>query len=139
MGKVNDYIKKLLNFIKKDEKKYEKPWHKYYEGQPIHLSYFNGSIYDRLYATACEHSNLAAYEYFGVEGTFNDFMKKIDKIANALTQFKIVPHQAGRPSGDNAQPEHAQQVRPDAKERRDHPALRAAGPPDRRLQRQERA
>ena len=94
MGRVNDYIKKLLNFIKKDEEsKYEKPWHKYYEGQPIHLNYYNGSIYDRLYETACEHGHLAAYEYFGVEGTFTDFIKKIDKIANALTQFKVVENE----------------------------------------------
>ena len=95
MGKVNDYIKKLLNFVKGDEEntKYEKPWHKYYEGQPIHINYYNGSIYDKLYETACEHSNLTAYEYFGVEATFPEFIKKIDKIANALTQFKIVENE----------------------------------------------
>ena len=95
MGKVNDYIKKLLNFVKGDEEntKYEKPWHKYYEGQPIHINYYNGSIYDKLYETACEHSNLTAYEYFGVEATFPEFIRKIDKIANALTQFKIVENE----------------------------------------------
>ena len=94
MGKVNDYIKKLLNFVKGEDKvKYEKPWHKYYEGQPIHLNYFNGSIYDKLKETAYSYSNLTAYEYFGVEGTFTDFIKKIDKMANALTQFKVVPNE----------------------------------------------
>ncbi|MBR3523847.1 MAG: acyl--CoA ligase [Bacilli bacterium] len=95
MGKVNDYIKKLLNFVKGDEEntKYEKPWHKYYEGQPIHINYYNGSIYDKLYETACEYSNLTAYEYFGVEATFPEFIRKIDKIANALTQFKIVENE----------------------------------------------
>ena len=95
MGKVNDYIKKLLNFVKGDDEgtKYEKPWHKYYEGQPIHINYYNGSIYDKLYETACEHSNLTAYEYFGMEATFPEFIRKIDRIANALTQFKIVENE----------------------------------------------
>lgn len=93
MGRVNDYIKKLLSFINNDEKKYEKPWHKYYEGQPIHINYYNGSIYDKLKETAYSYSNYTAYEYFGQECSFPDFIKKIDKIANALTQFKIVPNE----------------------------------------------
>lgn len=74
MGRVNDYIKKLLSFINDDEKKYEKPWHKYYEGQPIHVNYYNGSIYDKLKETAYSYSNLTAYEYFGQECSFPDFI-----------------------------------------------------------------
>lgn len=94
MGIVNDYIKKMLNFIKKDEEeKYEQPWHRYYQGQPIHLNYYNGSIYDKLCDTAYQHSNLTAYEYFGSECSFPDFIKKIDLIANALTQFDIVKNE----------------------------------------------
>ena len=94
MGIVNDYIKKMLKFIKKEEKvKYEKPWHRYYEGLPIHVNYYNGSIYDKLCDTAYEHSNLTAYEYYGTSTSFPDFIKKIDLIANALTQFKIVENE----------------------------------------------
>lgn len=94
MGIVNDYIKKMLKFIKKDEEeKYEQPWHRYYQGQPIHLNYFNGSMYDKLYNTACEHSDKLAYEYYGTECSFPDFIKKIDLIANALTQFDIVKNE----------------------------------------------
>ena len=62
MGIVNNYINKLLKFIKKENKTYEKPWHKYYDEIPTHINYYEGSIYDKLEETASEHGEKIAYK-----------------------------------------------------------------------------
>ncbi len=94
MGKVNDYINKLLNYIKskkKDTK--EKPWLKYYGEMPETLNYFSGSMYDYLYESAIKNEKRIAYKYYNNESTYRGFIRKISKIANALTQFNIVPNE----------------------------------------------
>ena len=94
MGKVNDYINRLINFIKneKPENK-EKPWLKYYGDVPESLNYFNGSLYDYLKDTASKNEKRSAYSFYGNEVTFKSFMKKIDKVASALKEFKIVENE----------------------------------------------
>ena len=94
MGIVNDYIKKLLKFVKNDtvENK-EKPWLKYYGDMPESLNYFNGSLYDNLKETTSRNEKRIAYRYFGTEVTFTKFLNKIDEIADALSQFKIVENE----------------------------------------------
>ncbi len=94
MGKVNDYITKMLKFINK-EKAYnkEKPWLKYYRDLPEGLNYYQGSIYDKLRDTAYKYNKNIAYRYFGQEVSFKGFMHKIDKVASALLEFKIVPNE----------------------------------------------
>ncbi len=94
MGIVNDYINKLLSYVKKDKKENkEKPWLKYYGDMPEHLNYFNGSMYDYLSDSALRNSSRIAYKYYNTEATYKAFMRKIAKIANALTQFKIVKNE----------------------------------------------
>ena len=94
MGKVNDYINRLINFIKneKTENK-EKPWLKYYGNVPESLNYFNGSLYDYLKDTASKNEKRSAYSFYGNEVTFKSFMKKIDKVASALKEFNIVENE----------------------------------------------
>lgn len=94
MGKVNDYINRLINFIKneKTENK-EKPWLKYYGNVPESLNYFNGSMYDYLKDTASKNEKRSAYSFYGNEVTFKSFMKKIDKVASALKEFNIVENE----------------------------------------------
>lgn len=94
MGKVNDYINRLINFIKneKPENK-EKPWLKYYGDVPESLNYFNGSMYDYLRDTASKNEKRSAYSFYGNEVTFKSFMKKIDKVASALKEFNIVENE----------------------------------------------
>ena len=94
MGKVNDYINRLINFIKneKPENK-EKPWLKYYGDVPESLNYFNGSMYDYLKDTASKNEKRSAYSFYGNEVTFKSFMKKIDKVASALKEFNIVENE----------------------------------------------
>lgn len=94
MGKVNDYINRLIGFIKneKPENK-EKPWLKYYGDVPESLNYFNGSMYDYLKDTASKNEKRSAYSFYGNEVTFKSFMKKIDKVASALKEFNIVENE----------------------------------------------
>ncbi len=94
MGKVNDYINRLINFIKneKPENK-EKPWLKYYGDVPESLNYFNGSMYDYLKDTVSKNEKRSAYSFHGNEVTFKSFMKKIDKVASALKEFNIVENE----------------------------------------------
>ncbi|MGM9875366.1 MAG: AMP-binding protein [Bacilli bacterium] len=94
MGKVNDYINRLINFIKneKPENK-EKPWLKYYGNVPESLNYFNGSMYDYLKDTASKDEKRSAYSFYGNEVTYKSFMKKIDKVASALKEFNIVENE----------------------------------------------
>lgn len=94
MGKVNDYINRLISFIKneKPENK-EKPWLKYYGDVPENLNYFNGSMYDYLKDTASKNEKRSAYSFYGNEVTFKSFMKKIDKVASALKEFNIVENE----------------------------------------------
>src|SRR5574344_412086 len=92
MGIVNDYIKKLLKKFKENIDN-EKPWLQYYGDMNEHLSYFNGSIYDFVADTASRNEEKIAYKFYGAEATYKKYMKKIDKIASALMQFKIVPNE----------------------------------------------
>ncbi len=94
MGKVNEYINRLIKFIKneKTENK-EKPWLKYYGDVPESLNYFNGSMYDYLKDTATKNEKRPAYSYYGNEVSFKSFMKKIDKVASALKEFNIVENE----------------------------------------------
>lgn len=94
MGKVNDYINKLISFIKNDKtENSEKPWLKYYGNINENLNYFNGSIYDKLKDTAIRNEKRSAYSFYGNEVTFKSFMKKIDKVASALKEFNIVENE----------------------------------------------
>lgn len=94
MGKVNNYIKKMLKSLKIN-KHYdkEKPWLKYYEDLPEHLNYYQGSIYDSLRDITLRYPKNSAIRYFGQEITFKSFLKKVDKIASALKEFNIVENE----------------------------------------------
>ena len=93
MGIVNEYINKLLKYVKKKKDNKEKPWLKYYGDVPEHLNYFNGSMYDYLYESAVKNEKRTAYRYYNIEATYKGFIRKISKIANALTQFNIVENE----------------------------------------------
>ena len=93
MGIVNDYINKLLKIVKKDKDDKDRPWIKLYGDMPDTLNYFNGSMYDYLEESALRNASRPAYRYYNTEATYKVFMKKIAKIANALTQFKIVENE----------------------------------------------
>lgn len=97
MGRVNDYIKRILKIIKKENKiiNKEKPWLQYYGDKiPESLNYFQGSIYENLKESAVRNESRKAYSYFGSEATYGKFLKKVDEIASALLELDIVKNES---------------------------------------------
>lgn len=92
MGKVNEYIQKLLSRIKSYSYG-DKPWLKFYGKLPEHLSYFNGSLYDFLNESAQKNGNRVAIKFYGTNITYKAFMKKIDLIAGSLKKLNIVENE----------------------------------------------
>lgn len=96
MGVVNNYINRIIKYLKKEksEQEYEHPWHQYYGDIPEHLNYPHGSMYDALRETALMNESKTAYIYFKNKGTYGDFLATIDQIAEALTQFDITENES---------------------------------------------
>lgn len=94
MGKVNDYISKMLKYIKSEigENK-EKPWIKYYTRTPESLNYYQGSMYDYVKESAIKNEKRTAYTYYGLGVSYRGFLRRVDRIATALTQFNIVENE----------------------------------------------
>ena len=94
MGKVNDYISKMLKYIKNEigENK-EKPWIKYYTRTPESLNYYQGSMYDYVKESAIKNEKRTAYTYYGLGVSYRGFLRRVDRIATALTQFNIVENE----------------------------------------------
>ena len=94
MGKVNDYIEKMLKYLKIEiNYNKEKPWLKYYKNVPESLNYYQGSMYDYLKESVIRNEKRTAYSYYGASVSYKGFLKRIDKIAKALTQFNIVENE----------------------------------------------
>lgn len=94
MGKVNDYISKMLKYIKSEigENK-EKPWIKYYTRTPESLNYYQGSMYDYVKESAIKNEKRTAYTYYGLGVSYRGFLRRVDRIAAALTKFNIVENE----------------------------------------------
>lgn len=94
MGKVNDYISKMLKYIKNEigENK-EKPWIKYYTRTPESLNYYQGSMYDYVKESAIKNEKRTAYTYYGLGVSYRGFLRRVDRIAAALTRFNIVENE----------------------------------------------
>lgn len=93
MGKVNDFIDKMISSLKIKIEDKDKPWLKFYEDMPEHIRYFDGGIYDAFKETALKYSSNIAYEYFFKKTTYKDLLRKIDKVAKSLKQFNIVENE----------------------------------------------
>ena len=57
---------------------------KYYPDLYSHLDYPNEMIYEHLLNSAIEHPNYIAYEYYGREVTYQNFVEQISVCAKAL-------------------------------------------------------
>lgn len=79
-------MKKLFKRkIKNNEiKNINAPWVKYYGDVPAHLDYFQGTLVEMIEASANKYPSLAAYEYYGLTCTYQEFYKKIEETAKAL-------------------------------------------------------
>ena len=93
MGKVNEYISKIIDKFNSFKYNEEKPWLKYYDRMPEHLNYYNGSMYDMVSDAAIKYPNFIALEYFDIKYSFKQLMKKIDEVAVSLKKLNIVENE----------------------------------------------
>ena len=93
MGKVNNYINKIIKSINELKYNKDKPWLKFYDRMPESLNYYNGSMYDMVYDSALKHPDNIALEYFDTKFTYKEFIKKVDNIAISLSKLNIVENE----------------------------------------------
>ena len=93
MGKVNEYISKIVDKLNKLKYNEEKPWLKYYDRMPEHLNYYNGSMYDMVYDASLKYPSNIALEYFDIKYTYKQFIKKVDELAVSLKKLNIVENE----------------------------------------------
>ena len=93
MGKVNDYINKIVKQIHKLRIDKDKPWLMYYDRMPENLNYYNGSMYDIVSDVRDKYPNFVALEYFTTKYTYTDLINKIDKVAVSLKHLNIVENE----------------------------------------------
>ncbi len=94
MGFASSYICKLSEKATKLKENGEKPWLKYYDRMPEHLSYYYGSMYDIVHDRSLTDPNLPALEYFDKKYTFKEFIEHVDRVAVALKQFGVVENES---------------------------------------------
>lgn len=94
MGKVNEYIKKMLQYLKHEIKEDKnKPWLRYYKDTNESLEYSQKSMYDELKSTSLKYEKRTALLYYGNKVSFRGLLRRIDKIATCLKQFDVVENE----------------------------------------------
>ncbi|MBQ2643518.1 acyl--CoA ligase [Candidatus Saccharibacteria bacterium] len=80
-----EYIyKKIKNTLRKIDMRLERAKYGYIEKLPKDIEYFNGGLYDAIYEASCKWPHNTALEYFDVQITYKEMIKKINKVAAAL-------------------------------------------------------
>lgn len=67
------------------------PWENAMGNIPMHLSYFEGSLYDALANTAAKYPKSVAFDFMGKSTRYDTFLKDVRTCANALWQMGIRP------------------------------------------------
>lgn len=93
MGKVNDYISKIIEKINNFKYDEDKPWLKYYDRMPEHLNYYNGSMYDIVFDIALKYPTYTALEFFDTKYTYKQLIDKIDSVAVSLKKLNVVENE----------------------------------------------
>lgn len=65
------------------------PWADYVGDVPLHLEYFEGSMFDKVAQIAEKYPDQAAFDFMGKSTTYRHLMKEIEKCAKALKTIGI--------------------------------------------------
>jgi len=65
------------------------PWEPYTGGIPMHLDYFEGSMYDKVKEIADRYPNNIAFDFMNIPTTYRKMMGEIEKCAQALKTIGI--------------------------------------------------
>lgn len=80
---------KLKTGLRKLEASLQRMRYGYIDKLPAEISYFEGGLYDAVYETSCKHPYSTALQYFDVDISYKDLIKKIDKVARSLKALGI--------------------------------------------------
>jgi long-chain acyl-CoA synthetase len=67
----------------------DKPWLTFYGGVPHSLQYPDCTLYQALRATAEQHPDAQAWEFFGRTSSYREFLAEIDRFAAALASLGV--------------------------------------------------
>ena len=70
------------------------PWEPFMGDIPMHLDYFDGSMYDAVAAIAEKYPNAIAFDFMGKHTTYKTMMARIERTAMALRPW-CAPGQQG--------------------------------------------
>lgn len=65
------------------------PWEPFMGDIPMHLDYFEGSMYDKIREVAERQPNNVAFDFMGASTTYKKMMEEIDKCAKALKTIGV--------------------------------------------------
>ena len=65
------------------------PWEGSMGGVPMHLTYFEGSMYDAVALIAQAHPNNVAFDFMGKSTTYRKMLEEIDRCAKALKTIGV--------------------------------------------------
>ncbi len=67
------------------------PWKDYLGGVPMHLDYFDGSMFDAVENIAKRYPNNIAFDFMGKSTTYRKMVQEIDRCARSLKTIGIRP------------------------------------------------
>ncbi|MDO4611581.1 MAG: class I adenylate-forming enzyme family protein [Candidatus Saccharibacteria bacterium] len=79
----------LRNSLRKLDMKLERAKYGYIEKLPKNIKYFEGGMYDAVYESSCKWPHNTAFQYFNVEVTYKEMVKKINKVAMSLKALGV--------------------------------------------------
>lgn len=72
-----------------ENEKVKMPWADHLGDVPLHLDYFEGSMYDAVRKIADERPNGIAYDFMGRSTKYEDFLRETEKIARSLKALGV--------------------------------------------------
>ncbi len=75
---------KIKNTLRKIEMRIERSKYGYIDKLPKDIEYFDGSLYDAVYDASCKWPHNVALDYFNMQISYKEMIKRINKVAAAL-------------------------------------------------------
>lgn len=79
----------LRNGLRKLDMKLERAKYGYIEKLPKEIKYPEGGLYDAVYESSCKWPHNTAFQYFNIEVTYRELVKRIDKVAASLKALGV--------------------------------------------------
>ena len=65
------------------------PWAPFMVDVPMHLNYFEGSMFDKVAAVAAKYPNYTAFDFMGRSTSYKQLIREIERCARALKTIGV--------------------------------------------------